>query len=225
MTSDLSLSDIATVTNNDGFGGNGAWWIILFLIFGWGRGYGNNDSGAMNNYVLASDFATLQRQIDSGFNTQERRTDSIINGICDSAYTNAQLINGVQMSQMQNTNAIQAQLADCCCQNREAIAQVRYDMATQSCALQNTVQNSTRDITDNANANTRAILESLTSMKMEAKDERIAELTAQVNALQLSASQSAQTAYLVNELSPKAPIPAFTVPNPFAPYYSGGCCA
>lgn len=215
---DLSLSDIAAVTNNDGFGnGNGAWWIILFLIFGWGRnGYGN--SGAADNYVLASDFATLQRQIDSGFATQERRTDAIINGICDSAYSNAQLINGVNtnlMTQGYETrnaiNGVQSQLATCCCDMKQAIAGVNYNMAMN-----------TRDIVDSQNAGTRAILDRLCQQEIEAKNEKIAEQSQLINALQLSASQQAQNAYLINQLKP-APVPAFSVPNPNAAYY-GGCC-
>lgn len=215
---DLSLSDIAAVTNSDGFGnGNGAWWIILFLIFGWGRnGYGN--SGAADNYVLASDFATLQRQIDSGFATQERRTDAIINGICDSAYSNAQLINGVNtnlMTQGYETrnaiNSVQSQLATCCCDMKQAIAGVNYNMAMN-----------TRDIVDSQNAGTRAILDRLCQQEIEAKNEKIAEQSQLINALQLSASQQAQNAYLINQLKP-APVPAFSVPNPNAAYY-GGCC-
>ena len=76
--SGLTASDVALLSgrngNNDGFGDNGSWWVIIFLIFafmGWGRngnGFGGNGSGATDNYVLASDFATIQRQLSDGFN-------------------------------------------------------------------------------------------------------------------------------------------------------------
>ena len=74
--SGLTASDVALLSgrngNNDCFGDNGSWWVIIFLIFafmGWGRngnGFGGN-SGAADNYVLASDFATIQRQLSDGF--------------------------------------------------------------------------------------------------------------------------------------------------------------
>ena len=102
MNENYSLADIAAATgnggnscNNGGFGGAWGEWILVFLIFalfgGWGNGgFGRGNSagmdsygggmGAASGYVLASDFATIQRQLSDGFNTQERRTDAIING-------------------------------------------------------------------------------------------------------------------------------------------------
>ena len=216
----VSLSDIAAVTrNNDGmFGGDNGWWIliILFAIFGWGNGgYGaGGGAGAYDNYVLASDFATLQRQIDSSTGSIESKLDSVNNGICSLGYDQLGQMNGINTNILQSTNTLQAQLADCCCQNREAIAQVRYDMATQGCAINTNIATAARDITDNQNANTRAILEALQAQTIAAKDEKIADLTAKVQALNLTASQAAQNAYLINELKP-CPQPAYVVPNPY----------
>ena len=95
----LSASDVALLSgrngNNDGFGdGMGAWWIIIFIIFafmGWGRngfgGNGNDGNGSngsvMDAYVLNSDFATLQRQMDSGFDRIGNRIENVNNGLCD----------------------------------------------------------------------------------------------------------------------------------------------
>lgn len=240
---DMSPADIAAVTGNrgggfDGFGENGAWWIIILFLFafcGWGgNGFGGGGAqGAANNYVLASDFATLQRQLSDGFGGQERRTDAIVNGLCDGFYAQAQLVNGVntnlaqqgyetrnaitqaQISAMQNANAIQTQIAGCCCDVREGIQGVNYNLATQACGLGNQVNNSARDIVDNQNANTRAILEALNRQELAAKDAKIAEQSQMINGLQLAASQSAQNAYLINQLRP-CPVPAYNVPNPFA---------
>ena len=89
-------------------------------------------------------------------------------------------------------------------------------MATDTCGLQNTIQNTTRDLLDNQNANTRAILDYLCQ-------DKIASLTAENQTLKFAASQQAQNAYLVSELSPKLPVPAYQVPNPFVPYGYGGC--
>lgn len=120
----------------------------------------------------------------------------------------------------QTAAALQAQLADCCCQNREAIAGVNYNMATSTNAVTTAISNAARDITENQNANYRQLHDELVAYRMEDKDNTIAELRSQVNALNLSASQSNQNAYLVAQLKTPAPVPAYTVPNPNA-YY--GC--
>lgn len=67
-------------------------------------------------------------------------------------------------------------------------------------------QNNTRDIIDNQNGNTRAILDALTAQRIEAKDEKIAELQSLVNSLNLAQSQANQNNYLVNALRP-SPVP------------------
>lgn len=203
------------------FGGDGWWAIIIFaLIFGWGRGgFGGNDGngnggGVTDGYILTSDFANI-----------ERKLDGVNNGLCDGFYAQAQLINGVQQNMsngfmsadlsranqqaalMAQLNAMQMQSQECCCENRQAIAQVRYDMATQACDTRNTIQNVARDITDNQNAGTRAILDFLTQSKIQT-------LEADNQALRLAASQSAQNATLINALRP-SPIPSYSVANPY----------
>ena len=225
-----------------GFGGDGAWWIIILFLFvfcGWGNnGWGNNgNSGAADNYVLASDFATLQRQIDSAASTIERKSDITQQGICDGFYSmNTTLLNGFagvnqnmnsgfqnaelsrcnqQAALMQQLNAMQMQAADCCCENRAAIAQVRYDMATQACDTRNTVQNATRAIIDSNNQNSRAILDFLTQSKLS-------DLQTENQNLKLAASQAAQNNYLISQLRP-CPSPAYITCNPWAGSGYGGC--
>lgn len=118
---------------------------------------------------------------------------------------------------MQQLNAMQMQSQECCCENRAAIAQVRYDMATQACDTRNTIQNVARDITDNQNAGTRAILDFLTQSKIQS-------LESDNQALRLAASQSAQNSYLISQLRP-SPIPAYQVQNPYCCNTNtcGGC--
>lgn len=259
-----SLSDIAAVTgNNDGFGGNNGWWIliILFAIFGgWGNGWngngGANGAGAMDNYVLSSDFASLSRQVDSASSSLERKGDTINAGLCDGFYAmNTSLLNGFagvnsnmtsnnyetlnaiqasQIANMQNTNSLQTQLSECCCDNREAIAGVNYNMATNTNAVQQAIangfcqsnfnlQSTTRDLIDNQNTNTQAILTAINQMNVDAKDAKIADLTAQIQALNLAASQQAQNSYLISQIKPAA-VPAYVVSNPYNGYgYSCGC--
>ena len=115
---------------------------------------------------------------------------------------------------MQNTNALSAQLAECCCENRAAIADIKYQMATDTCALNTAAANNTRDIIDSQNANARAILDAIQQGKIDAMQDKIAALTAEKQSLQFAASQAAQNAYLVNELRP-CPSPAYVVSNPY----------
>lgn len=202
-----------------GFGGENGWWVILFIIllFGWGRnGYGNNNGSVMDGYVLTSDFANI-----------ERKLDAVNNGICDSTFALNNAINGgfataelsranQQAALMQQLNAMQMQSQECCCENRAAIAQVRYDMATQACDTRNTVQTAARDIVENANANSRAILDFLTQSKLQ-------DLQSANQELRLAASQAAQNNYLISQLRP-TPIPSYPSCNPWASGSYTGCC-
>lgn len=217
----MSPADIRAVVGDEGFGNgnNGFWWIIiLFLLCGWGRGgYGAGGGDSVRDY-LQTDVATL-----------ERKMDSITNGLCDGFYTNAQLINGVnqnitnaQINEMQNANAIQAQLAQCCCGNKAAIADVKYEMGSGFCQTNYNNSNNTRDIIANQDANARAILDALNKQALDAKDQRIAEQAQMISSLQLSASQARQNEYIIDRLQPKMPIPAFSVPNPYS-YNGCGC--
>lgn len=225
-----------------GWGGESIWMIVLFLIFavfGWGgNGWGGNgNNGAADNYVLASDFATLQRQIDSAASTIERKGDITQQGICDGFYAmNTTLLNGFagvnqnmsngfqtaelsrcnqQAALMQQLNAMQMQAQQCCCDQRADTAQVRYDMAQQGCETRNAIQTATRDIIDNANCNSRAILDFLTQSKLQ-------DLQSENQGLKLAASQAAQNNYLISQLRP-TPIPAYASCNPWAGGSYTGC--
>lgn len=242
--------------SNDGWGGDGWGWIWIILIFavffGWGGfgngGFGGNGGGAATQGALTRE----QACIDNNFQNLMRETAGISDAvnvgfanlnstICQQQYDTAQMINGLgntiqngfnaaNIVALQNQNALQAQLAQCCCENREGQAQIRYDMATQACATQNTIQNVTRDIIDNQNANSRAILDYLCQ-------DKIATLQSENQALRLSASQQAQNNYLISQLKPQ-PVPAYPAASPcglgnWSPAvlsngfgYNGGCgCA
>lgn len=207
--------------NGFGFGGDGAWFLIILFLFafcGWGgNGWGNsgNSGGVVDGYVLASDFSNI-----------ERKMDLINGGLCDGFYAvNNTLLTGFgnaelsranqQAALMQQLSAMQMQAANCCCENRAAIAQVRYDMATQACDTRNTVQNATRDIVENQNANSRAILDFLTNSKMR-------DLESANQELRLAASQAAQNNYLISQLRP-TPIPSYQSCNPWAAGSYTGC--
>lgn len=218
-------------SGNGGFGWGGDWasWIILFLIFGmfgWG-GYGN--AGGVNN-PAGQGWAT-RADINEGFalnNLESGQRDilgsvtsgfhGVDNAICQLGYQTQQGFNNTNVALMQGHNALATQLANCCCETREAIQGVNYNLATQACDTRNTIQNSTRDIIDNQNANSRAILDFLTQ-------DKIATLQAENQSLKFAASQSAQNAYLtatmdanqaelIRRLGRDCPVPAYVVPNP-----------
>ena len=239
----VPVMDVGTNNGNSGFG-NGDWsaWIIIFLIFalgGWGNnnGFGrNNGSGATDNYVLASDFATIQRQLSDGFSDLTAQSRYIQNGLCDGFYAmNTSLLNGfagtnnaIMTNGYETRNAIQgvsSQLADCCCKTQNAIQGVNYNLAQSTCALQNTMNMNTRDIVDTVNANYRALHDEIVANRIEDKNAQITAQQNEINALRLSASQAKQNAYLINELKP-CPNPAYIVPNPNCCYnyqVTSGC--
>lgn len=221
--------------NNGGFwNGDGIWAILLFaMIFGWGNGgfggFGGNAgaSGALTRAELYDGF-TLQN-LDGAVRAVQQ-------GICDSTYAlNNTITSGFHgvdnavcnlgYNVQSGFNSLSHQLSDCCCQTQRAIDGVNYNMATQFCALGNTVQTSTRDILENQNANTRAILDYLTNDKIDS-------LRAENQALRFSASQdrqnallttamTAQTAQIIDRVAPY-PVPSFQVNPPF--YYGGHGC-
>ena len=137
----LSPSDVALITgknnsNNCGFGdGNGAWWIIIFLIFafmGWGRngnGLFGNGSGASDNYVLASDFANIQRQLSDGFGDLTSQNRYIQNGLCDGFYAQAQLINGVNQNIANGVYTLNSSITNGGYETRNAIQGISSQLA------------------------------------------------------------------------------------------------
>lgn len=215
-----SLSDIAAVTgNNDGFGNGNGWWIliILFAIFG---GWGNN------GYVggRSCDCAT-QGDLQNRFDNQAvtNKLNGLENGMASLGYDQLAQMNGINTNIMTSSNALQSQLANCCCENRQAIAQVRYDMATDTCSITNAINQAAQNIMQNDNANYRQLHDENIAARMEAKDEMIASLRTQIESLNLAQSQANQNNYLISQLRPAA-IPAYTVPNPYYGYgYSCGC--
>lgn len=231
--------------NNNGWGGDGGWlWfiVVIFAIFGgWGGGFGGFGGGTNGG---------VGSEIQRGFDNQAviSKLDGLSNGLCDGFYamnnsvltgfnginTNImqtgygiqQAINADTVANMQNTNALQAQLANCCCETREAIQGINYNMATNTCALQNTMNNNTRDIIDSQQAGTRAILdylcnEKISSLQAENNDLRRAASQDRQSAL-LTTAMSAQTQQIINAVNPTA-IPAYVVPNPNAYAYGCGC--
>ena len=243
MNSGLSASDVAVLSGTAnrgcnygyGFGGYGfegiLWLIVILAIFngGWGNGFGFGGNGGANGSGFQG-WAT-RSDINEGFalNNLQSGITAIQNGICDSTYALTNAINngfsGAELSRcnqqaalMQQLNNIQFQNQQCCCDNLAAIKDTRYDIATQACDTRNTIQNVTRDILENNNSNTRAILDFLTqdkisSLQAENQTLKFAASQANQNAV-LQAAMDANTAEIIRRTGNDCPIPAYVVPNP-----------
>ena len=230
--------------SNGGYGNNGIFgndwaWIVILLLFGYGgRGFGGFGGGFGGG--CGSPCAT-QADIRAAVDQQTliSKLDQQTYGLADSTYAINNTINsnfrGVDnaiCSLGYNTqagfNTLAHQLAQCCCDNKAAIADVKYAMATESCATRNTIQNTTRDILENANANSRAILDALNA-------NYIRTLEQENNSLRLSASQSAQNAVLMAAMDAnkaeilrrtgaECPTAAYIVQPPQPVTFPTNCC-
>ena len=256
ISSDYSLSDIAAATgnnnNNGNYGGWGGDWIalivvfFLFSMFGWGGfgGFGGfgcfgGAQGASNNYVLASDFSMLSRQMSDGFASQERKLDSINNGLCDGFYAQAQLANGINMNVMQGNNALASQIADCCCSVREAISGVNMNMATNTnaltrqisdccCTVERQIERGFADTNYNLATQNCATLSAIDKVGDRIIDymanEKMQTLRDENQALRLAASQERQNQYLISQLGYQCPKPAYVVQPPQQVTFPTNCC-
>ena len=243
----VPVMEVGNNGNNNGFCngfGDGFWWIIilfLFVICGWGNG---NNGFLGNGGGMAYTDSAIQR----GFDNQAviNKLNGLENGLCDGFYAvNTSILNlgqsllncccEVKTGIMQNgyetrsaINDLGYRLQDCCCQNLRAIDGVNYNMAMNTNAIQNAICNNTRDILENNNNNTRAILDFLTQDKistLQSENQTLkfqASQTAQ-NAF-ITANQEAQTAELIRRLGADCPQPAYVVQPPQPVTFPTNCC-
>lgn len=213
MDTNYSLADIAAATggnrNNDVFGDGNGWWIILFLLIcGWGGyGFGGGYNGGGTNTPGFQGFAT-RSDIDAALATQG--IESGITGI------GTQLCNGFAGVNSAIAN-LGYQNQQCCCDLKQAIGDVNYNMAAQTNILQNTVNNGFRDVIEAQNAGTQRIIDTITQDKIQS-------LQTELQSAQLQLSNQAQTTNIINALRP-TPIPAYITCSPYqaATGYNCGC--
>lgn len=259
---------------NGGFGGlgnDGAWWIIILLLFGWGGGrfgnfgggYGGNGGGDImignlndgyNNSVqrgfdqqaVISGISGVANAVNNGFtNTATSLCNGFsgVNATVNQGFASAEIANNSrQMANMQqqfNTqtaitsalNGLQAQLAQCCCDNRLATANLQSTILSENCADRAVVSDGVRDILANQTANTNALINATNSavqgvydkicqLELDAKNDKISDLQNQLQQARFDASQVAQNAFFqasqdaqTRALNPTA-IPAYIVQNP-----------
>lgn len=243
--------------NNGGWGDGCGWWmwiIVLFAMFGWGGngfGWGNgaNSGGGAVPYI--NGIAT-RADIADGFalNNIQNGITAIQQGICDSTYALNNTINSgfnaANIAMLQGFNGVDRQmcnigfqLQDCCCQTQRAIDGVNYNMAANTCTLQNTMNNNTRDIIQAGHNDADRIYMKLCDMEAVRQAERLQAVERENQTLKfqqfMTTSQTAQNGYFdavvnsaVAQLKPPSAVPSYNVPPPF-PYcqpngYNNGIC-
>lgn len=199
-----------------GFGGDNGWWVILLILllagnngFGNNGGFGGSQGGLypwMNQANLTSegfqnqlmnDNITSIRDGINGLSTQLCNCCSDVQMSLANGFAGVeQGANARAMANMQNIFGLQSQLADCCCENRLATAQTQNIIQNESNTTRFADANNTRDIISSQTAGFQRILDQLCQDKIDAKNEKIADLERQLTMANLSASQIAQTARL-----------------------------
>lgn len=205
---------------NNGFGDNG-WWIVLLIIViaalggNWG---GNNGGGGFGGQpvIVNEGGSSVQRGFDqaavmagitgiqsgicSGFGDVQTALCSGFAGV-NASITNAQMSAlersfAAQTANTQGMNALQAQFAQCCCDNRLATESLRATVLSENCADRFEAANNTRDIIDSQTRSTQAILDKLCQLELDNYKRENDSLRSQLTAANLAASQTAQTAAL-----------------------------
>lgn len=174
-----------------------------------------------STYALNNSINGLGMNVMQGFH-------GVDNAICNLGYQTQQGFTATQMAMMQGNNALQAQLAQCCCDNRAGLADLKYQMATDTCAVTNTIQNTTRDVIDNQNANSRAILDALNqnyirTLESENQSLKLSASQAQQNAA-IGAMISASEATILRRTGAECPTPAYVVQPPTPVNFPTNCC-
>ena len=205
---------------NGGFGGDWGWIILLLLLAGggWGNGFGGFGGGFNNDIYPWMNQANLTSE---GFQNQmlNDNVTSIRDGVhnlstqlCNCcgdmqmALANGfsgveQGANARQMANMQSIFGLQSALQDCCCENRLATANLNSTIISENCADRQTINEGVRDILANQTSNTQRILDQMCADKIDAKNEKIADLERQLTMADLKASQTAQNAFIAQGLT------------------------
>lgn len=228
--SDLVMPVAPMGYGNGGYGGGfggfgGDWWVILFLFalmgggfgggFGWGGGEmtlpylwntqtQNDVNRGFDNAGLSSQLSGIQTSISNGFaNAEVAECNRAMNSM-QTAYTNQiadlERSYAAQTATAQGFNNLQSSLADCCCENRLATANLTATVLQENCADRAALSDGIRDIISNQTANTQRILDQMCNDKIDAKNDEIAQLRQEVLYARGQASQIAQNEQIVNSI-------------------------
>lgn len=217
-----------------GYGGGGALAADGAMLYPWMNQANLTSEGFQNQ--LMNDNITSIRDGVQGLSTQLCNTGSTLQMALANGFAGVeQGANARQMADMQQMFGIQSSLQNCCCENRANIADLKYTVATENCADRAALSDGVRDIIASQTAATQKILDQLCADKIDAKNEKIADLQNQLNLATLRESQTAQNAFiqqgfanevdqLYNRLS-SCPVPSTPVygRTPIFTCNQGGC--
>ena len=223
----------------NGFGGEGAWWIvILALLFGWGRnggGFGGGNGGGNGGYGYSACCvpATMQGMTDAfNFNQLDNGIRGLEQGLCNGFYTSAQQINGVlsalqdcccktQTTMLQGFNGIEGALCSMGYQNQAGFNSVTNQLASCCCdiergqdAIKYQLEKATNQLAVAGDRNTDRILNYLNQTEMD-------KLRTELQSAQFQLSQLSQTDNIINRLMPVAK-PAYITCSPYAAAFGFG---
>ena len=199
--------------------GNGGWGNGGFGFGGnsFDNGYAwlsNGQKEIMNNTNNGFDTLHLSNQIEGvrdgvyGLSNQICNSTSDIVSTVNGGFANAEIANNSrqianmqqafnnQIATLQGFNGVTSQLADCCCENRLGIANLNSTILAENCADRAALADGLKDVLINQTANTQKILDTLCQDKIDAKNEKIADLQRQLSMADLKASQVAQNAFI-----------------------------
>ena len=213
VSSEMTPADIAAVTGNRGSGGglgygDGAWWIIILFLFammngGWGNngnGGGNSGAGSIYPWMNQSNLTNegfRDQMLNDNITSIREGVYGISNQLCN-GFSQAEIAeNSRQMANMNQMFSLQSALQQCCCDNRAATADLKYTVATENCADRTQALMNTRDIIESQTRSTQAILDKLCQLELDGLKQDNANLRTQLNMANLSASQIAQTAQIL----------------------------
>ena len=188
--------------NGNGFGWGGDWaWIILLLLLGgngWGNGFGggygadgvmpylwntqtqNDVNRGFDNSGLSSQLSGIQSTITTGFaNAEVSGCNRAIDAL-NQRFTDTQFMT-------QNMNALSSQLAQCCCENRLATANLGATIASEACDTRTTDTQNTQLLLNAINGGIQSIKDQMCNDKIDSKNEKIADLERQLTAAQSNA--------------------------------------
>ena len=207
MGEGLSAADIQAVVGNRnngfGFGNDGAFWLLVLLLFGgnWGGVGGRNGyvgaeiQNGFNQSAVMNGIQNISTQVANGFNQAEV-------GACNRQMNTVQAFNQLGVAGVQGFNQVASGIAD-----------LKYTVATEACADRTAINGAIRDVVENATANTQriidnqnmqaqAILSKICQIEMDALKTKNNEQASEIASLKAQLATIANNAYLINQLKP-----------------------
>ena len=157
----------------------------------------NNNTNAGFRDAMLQDGITSVRDGISGLSTQLCNGFSGVNATVNSTAANAETAaNARAIANMQQLYGLSSQFADCCCENRLGIADLKYTVATENCADRSALSDGIRDVIANQTAGVQRILDKLCDQELQAERRDNANLRSELMYARGQASQIEQTAAL-----------------------------